>query len=358
MTAALAAVGVATLVAGAIVMGTAGTVQADDNVPCGTPAQEAVYKTIEHPAVPAVYETVVIEEAWTESIEHPAVTEQRMTDPGQEAIEPTYGYKWWVYLGNSDVKPEFDADDDNWHAPPGQPPAPNLPEGVEDGVVYSTSDGTGGGSWFYYEEVVTDPGQEYVAPTYETVVVEEGWTEFIEHPEVTEQKLVSPAVPAWTEQKLVTPAVPAGPPCEDDETPPPAVKDVCTNLNGVQPDVPKGYTEQDGICTEIEVLPTEALDVCSNIKGAQAAVPAGLEAQDGRCVRPAEEKPDEVVGPDEVLGTAEAVPTAVDAGLGGSAVTTTSTSSPLGQGLVGAGLVMLLLAGAMQMGRARGAHQV
>ncbi len=357
MTAVLAAVGVATLVAGSIVMGTAGSAQGVDNeIPCDTPAQDAVYETIQHPAVPAVYETVVVNEAWTETIEHPAVTEQRMTDPGKEYVEPTYGYVWWVYNGNSDEPPELD--DSNWHAPPGQPPAPNLPDGVEAGVVYSTSEEDGGGSWFYYERVVTDPGQEYVAPTYETVVVKAAWTETIEHPAVTEQRLVSSAVPAWTEQKLVTPAVPAGPPCEDDETPPPPVKDVCTNVNGVQPDVPKGYTEKDGICTQIEVLPTEALDVCSNIKGAQAAVPAGLEAEDGRCVKPEADKPDEVVGPDEVLGTAEAVPTAVDAGLGGPTVTITSTSSPLGQGLVGAGLVMLLLAGAMQMGRARGAHQV
>ena len=341
MTAVLAAVGVATLVSGFIVIGTAGAVQADEEVPCGTPAQEAVYTTIEHPAEPAVYATVVVtpaKDAWVETITHPAVP----------AVYET------VVIGKEYL----------WSNPPGQGNEDNPGEGEEAGNEErwlpqgesppGNNDPGTPGAWIIVDERdVTD--QRLVTPA------KDAWTEVIPHaaqPEVTEQRLVSPEVPAWTEQKLVTPAVPAGPPCEDDETPPPPVKDVCTNLNGVQPDVPKGYTEQDGICTEIEVLPTEALDVCSNIKGAQAAVPAGLEAEDGRCVRPAEEKPDEVVGPDEVLGTAEAVPTAVDAGLGGPTVTTTSTSSPLGQGLVGAGVVMLLLAGSMQMGRARGAHQV
>jgi hypothetical protein len=53
----------------------------------------------------------------------------------------------------------------------------------------------------------------------------------------------------------------------------------------------------------------------------------------------------------------EALPTAVDAGLGGP-VASTSSSSLLGQGLVGAGLLMLLLAGSMRTGRReRGAHR-
>jgi hypothetical protein len=53
----------------------------------------------------------------------------------------------------------------------------------------------------------------------------------------------------------------------------------------------------------------------------------------------------------------EAVPTAVDAGFGPAAPV--GQDGPLGQGLVGGGLLMLLLAGSMQMGRReRGAHEL
>jgi hypothetical protein len=67
----------------------------------------------------------------------------------------------------------------------------------------------------------------------------------------------------------------------------------------------------------------------------------------------------DVVAPDEVAPSAEALPTAVAAGIGGPTNTDASTGSLLlGQGLVGAGLLMLLLAGATQLGRReRGAHQ-
>lgn len=58
-----------------------------------------------------------------------------------------------------------------------------------------------------------------------------------------------------------------------------------------------------------------------------------------------------------VAGQPEALPTAVDAGL--APVVATSTSSPLGQGLLAGGLVMLLLAGALQTGRReRGTHEI
>ena len=76
-------------------------------------------------------------------------------------------------------------------------------------------------------------------------------------------------------------------------------------------------------------------------------------------------KPEQpVIGPDEVLGTEaaqpNAVPTAVDAGIGASmAVASSSPSNLLGQGLVGGGLMLLILAGALQSGRiGRGAHQL
>jgi hypothetical protein len=122
------------------------------------------------------------------------------------------------------------------------------------------------------------------------------------------------------------------------------------------------------------VLPVEGEDVCPNVNGVQESVPDGMEKKRGDCVKPgageqpgpdAGEKPDApVIGPDEVAGTEDArphaVPTAVDAGLGGNVPTLTSSSSSnsLGQGLVGGGLMLLILAGAMQSGRTgRGAHQ-
>jgi hypothetical protein len=117
------------------------------------------------------------------------------------------------------------------------------------------------------------------------------------------------------------------------------VIDVCDNLPGVQKDVPKGYTEVDGICTKDEVKPAET------------EKPKPTKAPEPDVVAP------DVVAPDEVAGTTEALPTAVAAGLGGPTSTHASTSGLLGQGLVGAGLLMLLLAGALQVGRERGAHQ-
>ncbi len=149
--------------------------------------------------------------------------------------------------------------------------------------------------------------------------------------------------------------------------PPPT--DVCTNLDGVQAEVPEGYEEADGICTEVAVV----VDVCTNLDGVQAEVPEGYEEADGVCAeikgeetekpkptKPAEPKPapqPPVEQPDEVLGTEAAVPTEVDAGLAGPAPST-GGSSPMGQAMTGAGLLLLVLAGAMRAGRReRGVHE-
>ncbi len=57
------------------------------------------------------------------------------------------------------------------------------------------------------------------------------------------------------------------------------------------------------------------------------------------------------------IGTEAAVPTEVDAGLAGPAPST-GGSSPMGQALTGAGLLLLVLAGAMRAGRReRGVHE-
>ena len=143
-------------------------------------------------------------------------------------------------------------------------------------------------------------------------------------------------------------------PCD---TPPPPV-DVCPNIEGDQATVPVGLiVDDEGDCVE----PPTILDVCPNIAGNQDEVPAGLVKVDGECA--------EIAGtetasptPDKkptVKGT-EAVPTAVDAGIGGGGPTMTGTSpiDLLAQMLVGGGLALLMAAGWLQIGRqTRGVHQ-
>jgi hypothetical protein len=299
MTAAVAAVGATSLIAGAFVMGTAGSAQgADQDVPCGTPAQEAVYETIHHPAEPAVYKTVVVQEAkeaWVEEIHHPAVPPVYKTVVIR--VEHEYVHS------NPNQSPRWESE--GWSPGGGWTPTGNTREVTE--------------------QVLVSEGKD-------------AWTEKIHHPavpEVTEERLVKPAKDAWTEEKLVSPAVPAGEPCPEEPgkpttppvTTPPAV-DVCTNLPGDQETVPAGYTEADGVCAEDVV------------------------AGDGGEPQPESGQPDEVLD-------AESVPTAVAAGLGGPVEPASSSGSLLGQALVAAGLLMLLLAGSAQVGRRRlGARQV
>jgi hypothetical protein len=60
--------------------------------------------------------------------------------------------------------------------------------------------------------------------------------------------------------------------------------DVCTNIDGVQTEVPSGYTESGGICTETSGGGgTELTDMCSNIEGVQTEVPQGMTAVEGIC---------------------------------------------------------------------------
>jgi hypothetical protein len=191
------------------------------------------------------------------------------------------------------------------------------------------------------------------------------------------EPVVAPPVDACPNIDGVQAAVPAGlvkngaGNCVEPVVAPPV--DVCPNISGTQIDLPNGYSLVDGLCVADEVLPAEGEDVCPNIEGVQESVPDGMDKKRGDCVEPAageQPKPDQpnkpgqsVVGPDEVLGTEaaqpNAVPTAVDAGIGGGmAVASSSPSNLLGQGLVGGGLMLLILAGALQSGRiGRGAHQ-
>lgn len=103
-------------------------------------------------------------------------------------------------------------------------------------------------------------------------------------------------------------------------------------------------------------------DVCPNLAGNQAEVPDGMDKVNGECAEPPLGTETTAPKPDKkptVKGT-EAVPTAVDAGIGGSGPTMTGTSpiDLLAQMLVGGGLALLMAAGWMQIGRRpNGIHQ-
>ena len=59
--------------------------------------------------------------------------------------------------------------------------------------------------------------------------------------------------------------------------------DVCTNIDGVQTEMPKGYGLVDGKCVPVEINP-EITDLCPNIEGVQASLPDGFELVNGKCV--------------------------------------------------------------------------
>lgn len=124
---------------------------------------------------------------------------------------------------------------------------------------------------------------------------------------------------------------------------------------------PKGYDRSTGVETVVltEANPSNLDDdpgmptfvnVLSEIEGEETEKP--------QPTKPAKPEPKPVVEPDEVLGTEAAVPTEVDAGLVGPTDTTGGSSSPFGQALVGAGLMLLVLAATMRAGRReRGVHE-
>lgn len=119
-------------------------------------------------------------------------------------------------------------------------------------------------------------------------------------------------------------------------------------------EAPAGYEMAEGA---VDVVLTEATP--TNMGDGDAPVFVNAPVPDE--VLPAEaEKPkpaEPVAQPDEVLGTEAAVPTSIDAGLPGAAGPG-GTSSPLGQGLVASGLLLVALAGVMQLGRRdRGVHE-
>lgn len=106
-------------------------------------------------------------DAWTETIEHPAVTHE-------ETVEGTPDL-WWNWSPNHqqgpfDGPPAFPVDErGTWQGPhENGGPSPDT---------YGTfQQGNGHGSWFHREHGTPD--------TVTTVIDEEAWTEYIEHPAV------------------------------------------------------------------------------------------------------------------------------------------------------------------------------
>jgi hypothetical protein len=365
MTAVLAAVGVATLVAGSIVMGTAGTAQASSDEPPGNRVQVPICHKNEGSkgyAAQAPDASSIVSNGHTEH------------QDGQDIIPP---FTWWEKVGNGQDAtweqrdyPGLNTDKLSWIGNSCKPPKPADQYETRDlpGVLDCEADTY---TVVHQERRLTSRWDDEAGAWVSE------WSQWS-----TKSKTVTEA----TDQQCPPPPNPcpngdyngAEPGCGTPPPPPPPVTDVCKNIPGDQATVPEGYTEKDGVCTKDQTPPPPppppVIDVCDNLPGVQKDVPKGYTEVDGICtkdeVKPAEtEKPKptkapepdvvapDVVAPDEVAGTTEALPTAVAAGLGGPTSTHASTSGLLGQGLVGAGLLMLLLAGALQVGRERGAHQ-
>jgi len=121
-------------------------------------------------------------------------------------------------------------------------------------------------------------------------------------------------------------------------------------------------TDEDGDC--FVPAPAGSLDVCPNLTGNQSEIPVNrVKNGAGNCVIPAEVAGTETASPKPdkapVVKGVEAVPTAVAAGLGdGPTMTGSSPIDLLAQMLVGGGLVLLMAAGWLQIGRrTHGVHQ-
>jgi len=136
------------------------------------PATGAVAST-EEPCVPS--------EAWTETIEHPAVMGE------EEVFAHWQRYSWTGGPHEPDTAPAFPGPD--W-----QPNVQGDPHGVGvEGAYYRSNGNSGKGDWFYLEAVTE------IVP----VVIEEAWTETIEHPAVVCEEPTEEPTP--TDDPTVTP---------------------------------------------------------------------------------------------------------------------------------------------------------
>jgi hypothetical protein len=143
--------------------------------------------------------TCITTPGWTEEIMHDAIFHE------EEIFDHWQRYSWTGGPWESDEAPPFPSD--NW-----QPNVQGDPHGIGvEGAYFVSHGGSGNGDWFYLEAVTKTV----------TVVDEEAWTEYIEHPPVT----TCPPVPEEPEnpfepvknpprdigtpiQKMNTPAIP------------------------------------------------------------------------------------------------------------------------------------------------------
>ena len=129
-------------------------------------------------------------------------------------------------------------------------------------------------------------------------------------------------------------------------------EDFCPNLDGVQEGLPVGHSLLNGLC------------ILNQVRGVEGEAPSG-NAPGGKTPgkKPTEEPTVKGVAAEAPASgkarTSVQVPLAVDAGFGVPSAGGTATANLLGQGLMGAGLMLLLLAGWTRKDRlSRGAHQV
>lgn len=196
----------ATAIAGGIAFGLASPAMASE-VPCGTPAVDAVYKTVTTPGKPAVWEEhKVIDVAYQPAVEEQSHIEKVVVTPAVEAVPA----QWWVWSPNKDQGP-FDGPPAFPTDPRGTWQGPKTNGGPQQDVTGTFHNGSGHGDWFHREA-----GVEAKPAVYNDVkVIDVAAKDAVEEVSHIDRVLVSPMVEEKTEQVLVSPEVPAGPPCEE-----------------------------------------------------------------------------------------------------------------------------------------------
>jgi hypothetical protein len=126
----------------------------------------------DEPCVPA--------EAYTETVEHPAVTHEETVVVTPAVPGQHYSLKGNSGIGKDEVPPTPAVNPSIWQANTSQEPHDNNPNitWLDGGLHYASHGSKGKRDWFFYRAPVAE-----VTDTV-TIVDEEAWTEYIEHPAV------------------------------------------------------------------------------------------------------------------------------------------------------------------------------
>ena len=194
----------ATAISAGLALGLAAPVSAAE-VPCGTPAVDAVYKTVVTPGKPAVTHTdrILVSAAVPEV---PGTPERTITHPAV-----THTEKVFYVLRGWDKEENPTTSSPGWKKNNGQhkghpDPGPNTP--------YTTGnddeENPKSRNWFYYklDTVVDKPAYTEVIPAVPGTPGKDAV-----YQDVT--VVIEPAVPQKTERVLVSTATPAGPKCPE-----------------------------------------------------------------------------------------------------------------------------------------------